>query len=111
MRHALRARACWAVFWNMLCLNHSLAESGKPVMLAAPVPDYDAARVAALHASCLLFTPDDVALDRITAMARRHFQTSIALISLVDAQQQWFKSCIGLPIRVKSRLIINALFE
>lgn len=72
-------------------------------MLAAPVPEYDAARVAALHASQLLFTPDDVALDRVTAMARRHFQTPIALISLVDAQQQWFKSCIGLPTRSTPR--------
>lgn len=72
-------------------------------MLAAPLPDNDAARVAALHSMLLLATPDQVALNRITAMAQRHFQVPIALVSLVDQDQQWFKFCIGLPVRSTAR--------
>ncbi|PZO06535.1 MAG: hypothetical protein DCF28_01610 [Alphaproteobacteria bacterium] len=36
-------------------------------------------------------------------MAAAHFDVPIALVSLVDSDRQWFKSCIGLEVRETSR--------
>jgi GAF domain-containing protein len=50
----------------------------------------------ALRALELLDTPPEPRFDRVTRIARRHFQVPIALISLVDTDRQWFKSCSGI---------------
>lgn len=67
-------------------------------MQAAPMPDDDAERVAALRRLLLLDTPPEERFDRITRFAAQEFDCPIALISLVDAQRQWFKSNVGLPV-------------
>ena len=56
----------------------------------------EAERLAALHGYEILDTPRDGAFDRITALAARHFQVPIALVSLVDEDRIWFKSRHGL---------------
>ena len=55
-------------------------------------------RLAALREQHLLDTPAEARFDRLTAMASAHFATPIALVSLVDDDRQWFKSCVGLPV-------------
>lgn len=65
-------------------------------MLPPPNPPDEAARIAALHALRLLDTPPDERFDRITRTAQRLFGVPIVLVSLVDSERQWFKSCIGL---------------
>jgi len=52
-----------------------------------------------LHSLCSLNLLDTIAeerFDRFTRIAKRHFGVSIALVSLVDAERQWFKSRQGL---------------
>ncbi|MFP3442648.1 GGDEF domain-containing protein, partial [Pantoea sp. SIMBA_133] len=44
----------------------------------------------------VLDTPADEAFDRITQLACGLFDLPIALVSLVDAERQWFKSHQGL---------------
>lgn len=61
-------------------------------------PQDEAARVVALHNLKLLDTEPDERFDRLTRMAKRMFQTPIALVSLVDTERQWFKSCFGLTV-------------
>ena len=56
----------------------------------------EAERLAALHSYEILDTPRDGAFDRITALAARHFNVPIALVSLVDEDRIWFKSRHGL---------------
>ncbi|TIT37956.1 MAG: histidine kinase, partial [Mesorhizobium sp.] len=51
-------------------------------------------RLAVLHG--LLDTAPDPDFDRITALAATVLQAPIALITLVDAERQWFKSSLGL---------------
>ncbi|BCG92526.1 sensor histidine kinase [Mesorhizobium sp. 131-2-1] len=51
-------------------------------------------RLAVLHG--LLDTAPDPDFDRITALAAAVLQAPIALIALVDAERQWFKSSLGL---------------
>ncbi|KTT24088.1 sensor domain-containing diguanylate cyclase [Pseudacidovorax intermedius] len=64
-------------------------------MIPAPVPADDARRVRALHALGVLDTAPEERFDRVTRLARRMFQVPIALVSLVDAERQWFKSRQG----------------
>jgi diguanylate cyclase (GGDEF)-like protein len=72
-------------------------------MLAAPVPENEAERLESLRRMLLSRTPDEESLDRVTRAARRMFGTPIALISLVDRDRLWFKSCIGLSVRETPR--------
>ena len=67
-------------------------------MLIAPHPEDDAERVAALCSMLLLDTAMEERFDRITRTARRLFGVSIALISLVDDDRQWFKSRSGFEL-------------
>lgn len=61
------------------------------------------ARLGVLHEQAVLDTPPEARFDRITAMAAAHFKAPIALVSLVDTNRQWFKSCIGLDVRETER--------
>jgi len=60
-------------------------------------------RLAALKSLNVLDTPPEVIFDSLTRLAALTFQTPIALVSLVDSDRQWFKSCIGLDVRETSR--------
>ena len=60
------------------------------------MPAQETRRLAALHALGALDTPPDQTFDRLTALAAELFDTPIALVSLVDAERQWFKSRVGL---------------
>ncbi len=65
-------------------------------MKTAPIPPYDAQRVAALRALLILDTPPEERFDRLVAFVAQEFDVPIALISLVDENRQWFKSRIGM---------------
>jgi signal transduction histidine kinase len=54
-------------------------------------------RLAALRATALLDTPAEAAFDRLTRLAARLLDAPVSLVTLVDADRQFFKSCIGLP--------------
>jgi diguanylate cyclase (GGDEF)-like protein len=58
----------------------------------------DAARVAQLRSLALLDTDPEERFDRVTRLAQRLFGVPIALVSLVDADRQWFKSKQGLEV-------------
>lgn len=63
---------------------------------AAPDPVADSARLGALRRTGLLDSQPDEAFDRLAAMAARLLDAPIALVSLVDEDRQFFKSCVGL---------------
>jgi GAF domain-containing protein len=54
-------------------------------------------RLAALHAASLLDSPPDESFDRLTRLAARVVNAPVALVSAVDRDRQFFKSCLGLP--------------
>ncbi|MCP9805312.1 sensor domain-containing phosphodiesterase [Cyanobium sp. T1B-Tous] len=62
------------------------------------IPESDPARVMELHSFDVLDTPADPRFDDISELARRVAGTDIAIISLVDEDRQWFKSCVGAPL-------------
>lgn len=55
------------------------------------------ARLSALRRLKLLDTPAEKSFDRIARLATRILDVPIALVSLVDVNRQFFKSCVGLP--------------
>jgi len=61
-----------------------------------PLPLDEAARLNALRSLDILDTDAEDRFDRVTRLARRLFRVPIALVSLVDADRQWFKSRQGL---------------
>ncbi|MCB1954589.1 MAG: sensor domain-containing diguanylate cyclase [Rhodocyclaceae bacterium] len=72
-------------------------------MLPAPIPVNESERIDSLRRMLLLSTPDEESFDRITRIAQRLFKVPIVLVSLIDTNRQWFKSCIGLPTRETGR--------
>ncbi len=54
-------------------------------------------RLGALHRTGLLGTAPEDCFDRLTRLATRVLHTPVSLVSLVDADRQFFKSCVGLP--------------
>ena len=71
--------------------------------MRAPQPPDEAGRLRALRASGVLDSPAEERFDRITRLARRVFDVPIALVSLVDAERQWFKSHQGIDLRETPR--------
>lgn len=65
---------------------------------AVPLPENEAERLKALADYNMLDTLSEQAFDDLTALAAYICKTPIALISLVDADRQWFKSKVGLKI-------------
>ena len=61
-------------------------------------PHDEVARLETLRSLDVLDTPQEERFDRLTRMAKRLFNVPIALVSLVDENRQWFKSCVGLPV-------------
>ncbi len=74
-------------------------------MKQAIEPKQEAARLEALRQYNILDTPSEQAYDDFTLLASYICQVPIALISLVDAERQWFKSKIGLEVNQTARNI------
>ncbi|OYQ25776.1 GGDEF domain-containing protein [Sandarakinorhabdus cyanobacteriorum] len=72
-------------------------------MLAPPLPEDELLRLQVLHALCILDSGPEERFDRLTRMARRVFSVPIALVSLLDLNRQWFKSCQGLGVNETGR--------
>ena len=65
-------------------------------MKTPEIPANEKQRLQALRSTELLDTSPEERFDRLTRMAKRVFGVSIALVSLVDENRQWFKSKVGL---------------
>ena len=66
-------------------------------------PPDETARLDALRSLQTLDTMAEERFDRITRMAKRLFEVPIAVVSLVDEDRVWFKSCIGLATQEMPR--------
>ncbi|RYU78243.1 GAF domain-containing protein [Hymenobacter persicinus] len=61
------------------------------------IPDNDPQRLRSLHQYQILNTTPEPIFDEYVALAAQLFNLPISLISLVDEQQVFFKSNVGLP--------------
>ncbi|MBP0443361.1 GAF domain-containing protein [Roseomonas sp. SSH11] len=60
-------------------------------------PIRDPERLEALRRTGLLDTPPEEVFDRLTRLVCRLLGVPVALVSLVEAERQFFKSAVGLP--------------
>lgn len=67
------------------------------------VPEDEEARLMSLRGLNILDTLPEERFDRLTRLAKRLFGVPIALVSLVDENRQWFKSCLGLDVSETAR--------
>ena len=71
--------------------------------MSAPPPPNEPARIGALREYGILDTAAEESFDRVTRLVARLLDVPIALVSLVDLERQWFKSCVGLDLAESSR--------
>jgi signal transduction histidine kinase len=76
-------------------MNADGSKSGGTLSARAAIQDV--ARLDALRRTGLLDTPPEEVFDRLTRLVRRLLGTPVVLVSLVDADRQFFKSAFGLP--------------
>ena len=62
---------------------------------ACALPGHEHARLLALRATSLLDSETEAVFDRLTWLATQLTECPIALLSLVTARRQWFKSRVG----------------
>ncbi|MBX3587327.1 MAG: GAF domain-containing protein [Ramlibacter sp.] len=65
-------------------------------MIPAPIPAQEGLRLAAVRAAVCAYAPREERFDRITRTAKRLLQVPIALITIVEEDEQWFRSVQGL---------------
>lgn len=72
-------------------------------MILPAIPLDDEHRLFALAQFSILDTPPEAEYDRVTKLVAAICNVPVALISLVDAKRQWFKSKIGIQVCETSR--------
>ena len=72
---------------------------------APVVSEAEAARLEALQRYQILDTEPERSFDDLTLLASSICGTPMALITLVDADRQWFKSRIGIPLSETARAV------
>ncbi len=68
-------------------------------------PENESQRLEVLNQYQILDTPPEEIFDELAQLAANFCETPIALISIVDAEREWFKSKIGLTISEVPRSI------
>lgn len=72
--------------------------------MKTPAPTFDEAeRLAALHELLLIDTPPEARFNTIVDYAASEFDVPICLMTLIDAERQWFKARVGMPVQSTPR--------
>jgi diguanylate cyclase (GGDEF)-like protein len=69
------------------------------------IPETEISRLNVLTSIEVLDTDEEERFNRLTRIAKMAFDVPIALVSLIDENRQWFKSCLGLDVRQTPRNI------
>ena len=67
-------------------------------MKAAPLPVNETSRLDALRGAHCAYAPREERFDRITRTAKRLLHVPISLVSILEQDEQWFRSVQGLEV-------------
>jgi GAF domain-containing protein len=65
-------------------------------MQNAPIPDDENKRIEAVHRLAILDTEPEERFDVLTREAVEKLNVAISVVSILDSNREWFKSCVGL---------------
>lgn len=71
--------------------------------MRAPTPSYEGERLRALREYQILDTQREESYDDLVDLAATLTACPMAVVSLVDADRQWFKACVGVTQQETSR--------
>ena len=71
--------------------------------IRAATPNDEAKRITSLRQLGILDTEPEERFDRVTRLAAAVFDVPVVLISLLDKDRNWFKSCFGISLREAPR--------
>lgn len=64
--------------------------------MKAAIPDNEDLRLKALHDLSIIDSPREQSYDDIAQLAMMICEVPVAVITLIDQERQWFKTCLGL---------------
>lgn len=64
-------------------------------MQLAPIPSNEDERLAALHKLAILDTEPEERFDLLTKEAVEKLKVPMSMVSILDKEREWFKSCVG----------------
>lgn len=74
-------------------------------MQNAPIPDDENKRIEAVHEMAVLDTKPEKRFDILTKEAVKKLKVPMSMVSILDSNREWFKSCIGLAQKEGDRKI------
>ena len=74
-------------------------------MQNAPIPADENKRMEALHRMAILDTEPEERFDVLTKEAVEKLQVPMSMISILDSNREWFKSCIGYEKKEGNRAV------
>lgn len=64
-------------------------------MQIAPIPNDEEQRLEAVHKLAILDTEPEERFDRLTREAVEKLEVPMSMVSILDTDREWFKSCVG----------------
>jgi len=74
-------------------------------MQIAPIPQDEDERIVAVHRMAILDTKPEERFDVLTKEAVQKLKVPMSMISIIDSNREWFKSCIGLDQKEGDRSV------
>lgn len=72
-------------------------------MIKAPIPQNEEERMIAVHSLAILDTEPEERFDKITKAAVEKLHVPISMVSIIDKDREWYKSCVGLDMKQNGR--------
>jgi GAF domain-containing protein len=64
-------------------------------MQTAPIPSNEKERLEAVHRLAILDTEPEPRFDALTKEAVEKLKVPMSMVSILDSNREWFKSCVG----------------
>jgi GAF domain-containing protein len=72
-------------------------------MQTAPIPANEKERLEAVHRLAILDTEPEERFDVLTRTAVEKLKVPMSMVTILDADREWYKSCVGVDRREASR--------